>query len=73
MGVRPRHSCKEVEKVLKRLSKAGWRIVYPSGHWGRAECGDGCMVALPGTPRDCGNASKNVARAANRCPHGNAP
>lgn len=28
--------CKETEAVLKRLEGAGWTIVYPSGHWGRA-------------------------------------
>ena len=70
MGRRPRHRCKDVEVDLKRLTKAGWTIVYPSGHWGRVQCGDGCFVAVPGTPRDCGNAAKRVARTAQRCPHG---
>ena len=73
MPKRPRHSCKEVEAVLKRLVKAGWQVVHPSGHWGRAECGDGCTVAVPGTPRDCTFAARHVIRAARKCPHGHAP
>jgi hypothetical protein len=72
MTKRPRHRCKEVERVLRDLARAGWTIVYPSGHWGRCECGDGCTIAVSGTPRDCGNAAKHVGRAARRCPHGHA-
>ncbi len=67
---RPRHKCKEVETILKRLEAAGWTIVYPSGHWGRADCGDGCHVGISGTPRDCVNLSRRVERTARRCPHG---
>jgi len=67
---RPRHSCKEVEAVLKRLERSGWTIVYPSGHWGRAVCGGGCRIGVSGTPRDCGNLARLVNRAAHKCQHG---
>lgn len=70
VGKRPRHKCKDVEKVLIALEDGSWVIAYPSGHWGRAECSDGCMIAIPGTPRDCGNAARMVARKARQCPHG---
>lgn len=69
MARRPRHTCKEVEAVLRRLEKAGWTIVYPSGHWGRAECGEGCMIGISGTPRDCTWCAKVIERTARRCPH----
>jgi hypothetical protein len=67
---RPRHKCKETEIVLKRLEKAGWTIVYPSGHWGRAECSEGCRIGVHGTPRDCTTQAKTIFREARRCPHG---
>lgn len=67
---RPRHKCKETESVLRRLEKVGWTVVYPSGHWGRAECGDGCQVGVYGTPKDCTTQAKTVSREARRCPHG---
>lgn len=67
---RPRHKCKETERVLKRLKAAGWTVVYPSGHWGRVECGDGCRIAVHGTPKDCTTQSQIVAREARRCQHG---
>lgn len=70
MSSRPRHSCSDVEKVLRRMERASWTIVYPSGHWGRAECGDGCWIAISGTPRDCGNLAKRVLRTGQKCPHG---
>lgn len=73
MGQAPRHSCKEVEKVLKTLRKAGWTVVYPSGHWGRVECPDGCRVGVSGTPRDCTNTARTTLRTARKCPHGHAP
>lgn len=73
LGKRPRHQCKEVEKVLDALERAGWTIVYPSGHWGRAECVGGCTIGVPGTPKDCGNAAKRVGRKARQCPHAHAP
>lgn len=73
MASRPRHNCNDVEKVLKRLEKMGWVIVYPSGHWGRAECPDGCRFAVGGTPKSCGNLAKRVQRTAQKCPHGHRP
>lgn len=70
---RPRHNCKEVEEVLVRLEHAHWIILYPSGHWGRAECGAGCRVMIPGTPSNCGNAANRVLRTARKCHHGHRP
>ena len=70
MTSRPRHKCSDVEKVLKQLEKLGWIIVYPSGHWGRIECPDGCFLAVGGTPKNCGNLAKRVRRTAQKCPHG---
>jgi len=73
MGRRPRHGCKEVEAVLKALIRAGWSVAYPSGHWGRVACPDGCSIGVPGTPRDCMNTGRQVQRAARKCPHDHAP
>ena len=70
---RPRHKCKEVEAVLKALELLGWTVVYPSGHWGRARCPEGCSIIVPGTPRDCTNAARTVRRTARHCDHGYAP
>lgn len=67
---RPRHKCKETEAVLGRIQAVGWSVVYPSGHWGRAECGGGCRIGIHGTPKDCTDQSRIIARRAKRCPHG---
>lgn len=73
MGKRPRHQCKEVQKVLEALERAGWVIIYPSGHWATARCPGGCWIAVPGTPRDCTNTSRRVERKSRHCPHGHRP
>lgn len=67
---RPRHKCQQTEKVLRRLERAGWTIDYPSGHWGRAKCGDGCSISVYGTPPECTTQAKIVERTAKKCLHG---
>lgn len=70
MSSRPRHKCSDVEKVLRRMERASWTVVYPSGHWGRVECGDGCRRPVAGTPRDCGDLAKQLRRLGQGCRHG---
>lgn len=70
---RPRHTRKQVEQVIRKLEGVGWTIIYPSGHWGRAKCGDGCLIVIPGTPKNSDNAAKQVLRKAQKCPHGHRP
>lgn len=68
--MRPRHKCKETERVLHRLEIVEWTVVYPSGHWGRAECGGGCRIGIFGTPDDCTVQARIIERQARRCAHG---
>lgn len=67
---RPRHSKKEIEKVLQEAEDKGFTIRYPWGHWGGLICpGDCNIIAIWSTPKNTGNHAKQLRRAINRCPH----
>lgn len=67
--VSPRdHKCGEVRDVLEPLVAAGWRLTE-GGHKWLLWCPCGCSrpISVPGTPDDCGNAARRLARATRRC------
>jgi len=71
---RPTHPDKDIEKALRELEAAEWRIVKgrPRGHcWGRALCPaatrSGCSISIMSTPKNCGNHAKRILELMKKC------
>jgi len=73
MAKRSRHPNKEVEAAVASAESKGWTW-RKQGHWGRLYCPhgerDGCQVGVNGTPKNPENHARQIARAIDRCPHG---
>lgn len=70
IGKRPRHTDKATEAVIAAAEAAGWRVVYPMGHWGYLYCArDDCRIRISGTPQNGESHARRIARQVARCPH----
>ena len=72
MANKDRHPDKDIRKAVKDAEHAGWKTDRSkgSGHrWGTLSCGQGCAVALAGTPRRPGDIAKRIGEAVKKCDH----
>jgi hypothetical protein len=72
-----RHPDKEIRKAIKDAQATGWKTEKAKGtghRWGTVSCGQGCAVAISGTPRRSGDIAKRIREAVKKCDHDlNAP
>lgn len=67
----PKHSKKDIEKVLKDMRAAAWTAEDPFGHGFRVMCPFGCCKrAVASTPRNPTNAAKRLRQGFNKCSGG---
>ena len=68
----PRHSKKDIEKVLVEARTLGWiALVNSRGHGITIVCPHDhpdCIVRISSTPRVPGSHAKDISRAIARCP-----
>jgi len=67
-----RHPDKDIRKAVKDAQNAGWNVerARGTGHrWGTVSCGQGCAVAISGTPRRPGDIAKRIREAIKKCDH----
>lgn len=70
MGSGDRHPSKDIRKAIKEALDAGWTTKKGKGHrWGTLYCGEGCKLAVWGSPRNAGTIAKRIREKVAKCPH----
>jgi hypothetical protein len=76
MGKKDRHADKDIRKAIEDAEDAGWKTDKSTGaghRWGTLSCGNGCAVAIAGTPRRPSDIAKRIREAVRKCDHNPSP